>query len=254
MQRNCDVVALGAVMRSARILTTTTAIILAVSCSDPLYPTHDAGPDEAGIVTIDAGHPGPDAGATDVGTEDAGTQARPACLPLENPPIPWDCEDDVDWCDQVGDAASASSDVLATWSFLDGDDIVYQWRYLAMPFWDFIGQNVTLVAVNSGLSGSNDPVNVIESLNPMSNLIGNLGIGISERSLNGEGPMVYPPSQLDTEVTDGALFPFDSCRWGLHPTLPIVELRLPLNVVLPSEGLPTYVVMSRPYYSGFHDG
>jgi hypothetical protein len=89
----------------------------------------DAGVDEsdAGVDEPDAGVEEPDAGQPDAGVDepDAGP-IEPPCT-IEPAFVPFECEDDADWCDPV-DQPSPFNDLAAMWSRREGDEWVVEMR------------------------------------------------------------------------------------------------------------------------------
>jgi hypothetical protein len=90
--------------------------------------TKDAGP----VVTRDAGTD--DAGGVgDAGGNlDSGPSAEIDCQ-WDAPIPPFECEDDADFCDVVGDALPGK-DILAGWSRVEGDRVFIQIRFASWPF------------------------------------------------------------------------------------------------------------------------
>lgn len=196
----------------------------------------------------DAGEAPQDAGTLDAGDPvDGGADAGPEiCEWGENPPVPFACEGDEDWCDPPGDTAVPERDLLAIWSRVEGNDIVFQVRYAAAPYRNYPRQGFFLVF--QGAQGAlaagfpDDPSYLCESRDPPTNCVtANIDVSISWYRGHPDPSLgAYPPR---TYGTNPDLIELDRCTARLGRTLPLLELRLPCDFFCAADGRIHYAML-----------
>jgi hypothetical protein len=228
------------------------ALLSRCTCETPILKINDGGQlGDAGTRLDDGGEPTDGGSRSDAGVvTDAGSvvDAGPTCDWGPNPPIPFTCEGDEDWCDPAGDTPDAETDLLAMWSRVEGDTLILQFRFAAPPFRNNLKDDIyvefssAIVAQSAGYADG--AVSLCEDTTPPGSnfcLPGNVIVFVSWAK---ESPIPaersYPPEQYGT---DPAVFTPDRCAASLGRTLPLLELRLPLAQFSDENGEVTYAAM-----------
>ncbi len=205
--------------------------------------------DDAGCVDCDAGVDTRDAGVdADAGfpdEEDAGfPDAGPRCelLPLP-PPVPWDCEDDVDWCDAEGDwppsefAPIPTADLRAVWSRVEGADFVIEARYANLPFRAPAAQVIQVVFQNAPIA-RDGPADLTERPGAPT-FHGNAMLAFGQPPFLPVNYIFPPQDGGGNENLD-----FDVCNVFLSLDDPLIQVRVPADNVISSSGEILYGLMS----------
>lgn len=198
----------------------------------------DGGTLDASVV--DAATDGGDAGEEDCGFSDAGVCSFP-----EPEVFPYTCTGEEDFCDPAEDVPSPATDLVAGWSRIEGDTFILELRFFGMPFFGG-SQDVVVVFHDAPVA----PGNHAGAVFPEGNISGlRLDLG------NWLQPSHYPPHVLFTNPPFWCCVCFEPPPYALYdrcsvvrlsPTLPILELRLPVADVAGPEGVRYAVFTARP--------
>ena len=191
-------------------------------------PVEDAGTfGDAGNPTRDAGDAGTDGGTID--EQDAGS----LCSGPGSLDVPFECEGDEDVCDPLDVTLLNATDVVATWSRVEGDEFVVEVRFRAMPFLSPSTQDLWIKLGNL-TSGSGVQINF-----PESSVSGatQFAMVLYEHI----PPVTFPPRFLRIEPYTAAQ-PLACTGFRLSRDEPLIELRVPREML--EDGELVYTVLS----------
>jgi hypothetical protein len=181
------------------------------------------------------------------------TALDPTPQPMDAPPgvvedsvVDHQCEGDEDFCEPSPDLGLPDFDILASWSFIDGDEFVIQTLYHGIPFICTGGVDVGIDV--AGISGEADVPVCSRGQCPLFEI----ALGVLTWNQNfGDGDtdiVYYPPSDLGV-VFRGVVAPEFQIRRGfLHEGIRygrgghLVEFRVPMAIVSTDGSAPNYTL------------